>query len=329
MLMLVPFLAGGAAVVSALVGLKSGHDGLADAKEAERRRDAARAGLAQAEAAQERVRRQVNRRAERFGRAKLAVIRDTCDPMRTLLEALRRHGKRSRITHLDRIEIATGPLLGELRQVADVASTLFEGAAEGAVRGAVTGAAVYGLAGSVGVASTGAAISGLSGAAATSASLAWLGGGSLAAGGLGMAGGTAVLGGLVAAPVVLLGGLALAKHGSEALSEATRFGAEAQREVALTKARTALLARVPQRIDELEGVILALRARTHAAIHRLRGRVPTFDFDHPADQACLASALRHVRALIALLDAPVLAARGDALDAALPGLITRTRHLLA
>jgi len=54
----------------------------------------------------------------------------------------------------------------------------------------------------VGSASTGAAISGLSGAAATNATLAWFGGGALAAGGTGMAGGAAVLGGLFAIPLV-------------------------------------------------------------------------------------------------------------------------------
>ena len=46
----------------------------------------------------------------------------------------------------------------------------------------------------VGTASTGTAISSLSGVAATNATLAWLGGGTLAAGGLGMAGGAIVLG---------------------------------------------------------------------------------------------------------------------------------------
>ena len=51
-------------------------------------------------------------------------------------------------------------------------------------------------------ASTGTAIATLSGAAATNATLAFFGGGSLAAGGLGMAGGTAVLGGLVAGPAL-------------------------------------------------------------------------------------------------------------------------------
>ena len=51
-----------------------------------------------------------------------------------------------------------------------------------------------GIVTTVGTASTGTAISSLSGVAARNATLAWLGGGTLAAGGLGIAGGAIVLG---------------------------------------------------------------------------------------------------------------------------------------
>lgn len=79
--------------------------------------------------------------------------------------------------------------------------------AGGAGLGALTALGAYGLVGALGTASTGAAIGGLSGAAAGSATLAWLGGGALAAGGLGIAGGTAVLGGIFAAPAVIAFGV--------------------------------------------------------------------------------------------------------------------------
>ena len=55
-------------------------------------------------------------------------------------------------------------------------------------------AAVSTLVGTFGTAGTGTAISALSGAALTKATLAWLGGGALATGGLGVAGGAIVLG---------------------------------------------------------------------------------------------------------------------------------------
>ena len=60
--------------------------------------------------------------------------------------------------------------------------------------GAGAPAVVSTLVASLGTASTGTAISTLSGAALTKATLAWLGGGALAAGGLGVAGGVVVLG---------------------------------------------------------------------------------------------------------------------------------------
>ena len=72
--------------------------------------------------------------------------------------------------------------------------------------GAAAGAATVGLVTAVGTAGTGTALSALSGAAYVNATLAALGGGSVAAGGLGMAGGVAVLGAAVAAPAALVMG---------------------------------------------------------------------------------------------------------------------------
>jgi membrane protein implicated in regulation of membrane protease activity len=72
----------------------------------------------------------------------------------------------------------------------------------GGLVGGTTALGAWGLVSLIGSASTGTAISSLSGVAATNATLAWFGGGSLATGGAGMAGGFWVLGGIVAAPVV-------------------------------------------------------------------------------------------------------------------------------
>ena len=65
----------------------------------------------------------------------------------------------------------------------------------GSIAGGSLAIGSWALVTTLGSASTGAAISGLSGVAATNATLAWFGGGALAAGGAGMAGGMAVLGG--------------------------------------------------------------------------------------------------------------------------------------
>lgn len=74
----------------------------------------------------------------------------------------------------------------------------------GSVAGGSLAVGSWALVTALGSASTGAAISGLTGVAATNATLAWFGGGALAAGGAGMAGGAAVLGGLFAIPLVYI-----------------------------------------------------------------------------------------------------------------------------
>lgn len=104
---------------------------------------------------------------------------------------------------------------------------------------AAAGGAYLGV-GSLASASTGTAIAGLSGAAAKSATLAWLGGGSLASGGLGVAGGTAVLGGLVAGPLLAVGGVLMAAKAAEtkdkAYEELSRVRGEIKkREVIISK----------------------------------------------------------------------------------------------
>ena len=81
-------------------------------------------------------------------------------------------------------------------------------AAGAAVAGAATGAATIGLVTAFGTASTGTALATLSGPAYVHATLAALGGGSLASGGLGMAGGAAVLGAVVAAPMLAVASFA-------------------------------------------------------------------------------------------------------------------------
>lgn len=95
----------------------------------------------------------------------------------------------------------------------------------------VTVGTLAGIASSAGItslatASTGTAISTLSGAAATNASLAALGGGAKAVGGLGMAAGTAVTTALMIAPAIAVGGLFLNSKGRQNLDNATEFEQE-------------------------------------------------------------------------------------------------------
>lgn len=115
----------------------------------------------------------------------------------------------------------------EMRTLVNFAGSLAGGAVAGTAGGALAAFGAYGAAQALAVASTGTAISTLSGAAATNATLAFFGGGSLATGGLGMAGGTAVLGGLVAGPALMVMGLLAGNAARKNLDKAYTNRAEA------------------------------------------------------------------------------------------------------
>lgn len=103
------------------------------------------------------------------------------------------------------------------------ASRIMVVGAVGALASTTASAVTMTMVASFGTASTGAAISSLSGVAATNASLAWLGGGSLAAGGGGMAAGATVLtGGVALAAVAASAGILYLYNLSDANTEHRR-----------------------------------------------------------------------------------------------------------
>lgn len=115
----------------------------------------------------------------------------------------------------------------EVVKLTHITESLLEGTVAGTASGAVAAFGAYGAAMAFATASTGTAISTLSGVAATNATLAFFGGGSLAAGGLGIAGGTAVLGGLVAGPALLVMGLIVNAKTGKNLEKAKEYAAQA------------------------------------------------------------------------------------------------------
>ena len=116
----------------------------------------------------------------------------------------------------------------ELKSMVNFAGSIAGGAAAGTASGALAAFGAYGAAQAFAFASTGTAIASLSGAAATNATLAFFGGGSLAASGLGMAGGTAVLGGLVAGPALMVMGFIVGEAARKNLEAAKTNLAEAK-----------------------------------------------------------------------------------------------------
>ena len=108
----------------------------------------------------------------------------------------------------------------ELKKMTGIALSISKGVATGAAGGTIAAFGAYGLASTFATASTGTAISTLSGAAASNATLAFFGGGSLAAGGLGVAGGTAVLGGIIGGVALMTMGFIIGAKAGKNLEDA-------------------------------------------------------------------------------------------------------------
>lgn len=134
--------------------------------------------------------------------------------------------------------------------------------ASGSISMAALGAAgTYSAVMTFGAASTGTAISTLSGAAATNATLAWLGGGSLATGGLGIVGGTWVLGGLVAGPALAILGFSLSSKSEKAMTEALRYESEVEKAIADMDKVKVILKAINSNIYEVNKILSVLAQR--------------------------------------------------------------------
>ena len=183
--------------------------------------------------------------------------------------------------------------------------------------GSATPAALCGAVALWGTASTGTALSALSGAAATKATLAALGGGSLAAGGGGVALGTAVLGtagvGLVAAPIIAS---SFYKSGGEKKkTAAVEYEAKVDVLVSEFESKLELYSRVFTRIDEIKGLLQSLSQRAHLQMDRLDGYVQGgFNKNSSNHISCYTNVSNCLKALREILELPLLNKNGDDLN---------------
>lgn len=111
-------------------------------------------------------------------------------------------------------------ILKEIKQDISLLTSSSLGVVGGAATGAMTAFGAYSGTMALASASTGTAISTLSGAAASNATLAWLGGGSLASGGFGMAGGVLMLNAMIAAPALAVAGWYIGNQAEKKLNDA-------------------------------------------------------------------------------------------------------------
>lgn len=200
--------------------------------------------------------------------------------------------------------------LKNLREMSDFAGSILGGTATGTVAGALTAFGAYSGVMALGTASTGTAIATLSGAAATNATLAFLGGGSLAAGGMGMAGGMAVLGGLVAAPALAVLGLFMGSSAKKNLSNAYSNLAEAKKFREEMETAAVMCNGIRRRSYMFERLLIRLHIMLCRANYGLYSAINTYGTDYrrfPQDaKKATAVAASLAKAVKTILDTPIL-----------------------
>ena len=253
-----PLILIGAAVGAGLWGVKKGFDAKSGFDAAGSINEDAREIFDAAKRSLECRKEKLQSDLESLGRQKVQLYDEALIPCVETVKQIKNVDFEELKDRFDSPELHDGGIL-EISEAATRMEEVIGGTAGTLGSGALAGLAVYGSVGVLGTASTGTAIAGLSGAAATNATLAWLGGGSLAAGGLGMAGGAVVLGGIVAAPVLLVGGLMMASKAEEAKENArsNRCKAEAAAE-AMEAAGVAALA-IGRKANEIRKVLRRLQ----------------------------------------------------------------------
>jgi hypothetical protein len=214
-----PFILAGAAILAGGYGVKKGVDAMDDFNEAKKYNEKAQKIYDEAKEKLDNKRKKTNSHLEKLGEVKIFTYQN---PLTKFVNTF------SRIKNVDFKDNLNLNLIYDVdeQEILDIKNTVLEihevlgGGIAALGSGALAGFGALGGVSMLASASTGTAIASLSGAAATNATLAWLGGGSLAAGGFGMAGGMVVLGSIVAGPVLAVGGLIASAKAEEAKHQA-------------------------------------------------------------------------------------------------------------
>ena len=216
-----PFVLLGAAVIAGGTGVISGGMGAKKMKDAQDIVNRAERKYKRKVDEFERVQENTQSILEEFGQYKLGIWKD----FKKFSDAYRNIKAESNMKSFEEDDLSiTNDEAAEINQISvsaiGILKDVVASTSLGVSAGALAGIAAYSGTMSLGAASTGAAISSLSGVAASNATLAALGGGALSAGGGGIALGTTVLGGVIAGPIIAVGGLVLNAKGNSSLEKA-------------------------------------------------------------------------------------------------------------
>ena len=191
------------------------------------------------------------------------------------------------------------------------------GAGTGLAGGALTAFGAYSGTMALATAGTGTAIGSLSGAAATNATLAWLGGGTIASGGMGVAGGMMALGALTAGPALMIAGWYMGSKATSKLNDAHSNLEEAKKFRADTNAAIALTNGIKAVAERAISILSSLRAHSRRNLEHLQNIITEqgIDYSQYSDDAKLIvmKNVKLIQLIKVVLDTPILDEQGNLL----------------
>lgn len=208
-----------------------------------------------------------------FGKYRLEALHQTTGRFLGILKDMNRENCIKEYNILDNIGINTESIK-KMKQLDMEATKALKSTAKVGALGAVaamgTPVLVTSGVGALATASTGTAISSLSGVTATNATLAWLGGGSLASGGGGMAAGATVLSGITVGATAGVGliaaGIIASTYYSKKLTEVKEYQNHVETHVSDMEVLWDILDGINIRTNELSDVTKKLEIRLHSEI---------------------------------------------------------------
>lgn len=303
---MLPIILGATAIGTAAIGVKKGSQGRSDKQRAESIAKTAKAQHETAVLQFNLARKDAFRLAEIYGKLQLRVQQQVIGRLVAFIERIGRQARQKDVRYLKELYIAlnlSAQQIAEYKSLAIRADEHLKNSISMTTTGLAAGSSAAALANSVGTTTvtrffglwtTEVSISQLSGTVARSATLAWLGGGSAAVGGV-------VLGGVTIGPALLVRGLQLASQGEKALTQANQYKAEANIQIAKAQACRDFLRRVEKRIRELGTIVHRLEKYAIQSLDKLEAQ----SFDSNCDEhtnnlqqaALLATAIREIIAV--------------------------------
>lgn len=286
-----------------------------NSKKASDLNDIANKSVAEAKAVLEEQRKQVSQSLKHLGEEKLYVLRHSVKDFLEAFEQIKNvdFTESTGLEEIKKLKIDKQNFK-ELKDLESFALSLTEGAGAGLAGGALTAFAAYNGAMALGTASTGTAISTLSGIAAKNATLAWFGGGSLASGGMGMAGGMMVLGSVVAGPALLVMGAIGDAKASQKLETALKNKAEADKIVESLNTASLQCSAIRRRTYMLYNLLAGLDSYFVPQIWNMQDIINNEGTDYraykPESKKAIAVAASTACSVKAVLDTPILTKDG-------------------